>query len=116
MATDLTSFNFTRGSDLARDLNDGLFNNGNVDTLLGSDTLEGAGGNIGIRNNGTIKTDRGNDDISGTGDRNGIRNDGTIYAGSGNDTLTALSLGSRLLKATIPSTLLVKANRSLRAF
>ncbi len=82
MATDLTSFNFTRRSDLARDLNDGLFNNSNVNTLQGNDTVEGAGTNIGILNDGRIDTSTGNDSVEGRGkDSNGILNNGRIDTG-----------------------------------
>ena len=99
MATDLTTFNFTLLSDTAEDLNDGLFNNGTVNTLLGNDTIAGAGGDIGLDNTGTINTgffipipffDR--DTITGEGELFGIQNDnGTIVTGFGNDNITATS-------------------------
>ncbi len=104
MATELNIFDFTDRSDLAQDLNDGLANTGNfVDTLLGNDTLEGAGGDIGLNNSGIIDTGKGDDSInadattdvsvsdafSGEIIGNGINNDGSIDTGKGDDSITA---------------------------
>ena len=66
MATDLTTFDFTSGSDLAQDLNDSLINTGDVNTLGGRDTLEGTATTTGIINttDSTINTSVGDDSIT----------------------------------------------------
>ena len=94
--TNLDSFTFTNGPDLAVELLEergpAIFNDVLVETLDGDDTIIGEAEQTGILNNRTINMGDGNDFIRGQAGSfdffgSPIRNNGTINMGDGNDSI-----------------------------